>query len=371
MTHTQLLESVARMRAPLPGASPTGPSIRYEPVFAEIRLAREADDPSLPLGEWERPLKKSDWGQVAHLCCEVLETQSKDLQIASWLVEAWTQLHGLDGLIAGTTLLCDLLEVYWDTLHPELDADDPEPRIAPLVWLNENLPLTLRLHVAVLHWPERKPPIISLDNWTQTLTVSPEETDEDEDAPDESRLPTREAMLRHAAGPAHSELLARQTQLQNALMSWAQLDDILDSHLGVQAPSLARVKTTLEHMARAIGSLLAAGVREPVAQVQAPAGSAFLPPQSAEPEHPLAPVTANTVLPTLNHAAMTSRAEAYAQLENIANYLQHIEPHSPTPYLIRRAVSWGRMPLPELMQEVLREEGDLNRLFTVLGLKPN
>jgi type VI secretion system protein ImpA len=29
------------------------------------------------------------------------------------------------------------------------------------------------------------------------------------------------------------------------------------------------------------------------------------------------------------------------------------------------------MPLPELMQEVLREEGDLNRLFTVLGLKPS
>jgi predicted component of type VI protein secretion system len=65
-----------------------------------------------------------------------------------------------------------------------------------------------------------------------------------------------------------------------------------------------------------------------------------------------------------------SRADAYRQLEGIANFLQSIEPHSPTPYLVRRAVSWGRMPLPELMQEVLREEGDLNRLFTVLGLKP-
>jgi type VI secretion system protein ImpA len=65
-----------------------------------------------------------------------------------------------------------------------------------------------------------------------------------------------------------------------------------------------------------------------------------------------------------------SRADAYRQLEGIANFLQSIEPHSPTPYLIRRAVSWGRMPLPELMQEVLREEGDLNRLFTVLGLAP-
>lgn len=65
-----------------------------------------------------------------------------------------------------------------------------------------------------------------------------------------------------------------------------------------------------------------------------------------------------------------SRVDAYRQLESIANFLQSIEPHSPTPYLVRRAVSWGRMPLPELMQEVLREEGDLNRLFTVLGLKP-
>jgi type VI secretion system protein ImpA len=72
----------------------------------------------------------------------------------------------------------------------------------------------------------------------------------------------------------------------------------------------------------------------------------------------------------LTAGPIRSRADAYRQLENIANYLQSIEPHSPTPYLVRRAVSWGRMPLPELMQEVLREEGDLNRLFTVLGLKP-
>jgi len=74
--------------------------------------------------------------------------------------------------------------------------------------------------------------------------------------------------------------------------------------------------------------------------------------------------------PNLPVGTIRSRADAYKQLEIIANYLQSIEPHSPTPYLVRRAVTWGRMPLPELMQEVLREEGDLNRLFTVLGLDP-
>jgi len=88
-----------------------------------------------------------------------------------------------------------------------------------------------------------------------------------------------------------------------------------------------------------------------------------------EPAMMSADLSDQMVDPNLPAGPIRSRADAYKQLEIIANFLQSIEPHSPTPYLVRRAVSWGRMPLPELMQEVLREEGDLNRLFTVLGLK--
>ena len=64
-----------------------------------------------------------------------------------------------------------------------------------------------------------------------------------------------------------------------------------------------------------------------------------------------------------------SRANAYVMLELAAAYLKQTEPHSPTPYLVTRAVTWGRLSLPELMQEVLREEGDLNRYFSMLGVK--
>jgi type VI secretion system protein ImpA len=28
------------------------------------------------------------------------------------------------------------------------------------------------------------------------------------------------------------------------------------------------------------------------------------------------------------------------------------------------------MPLPQLMQEVLREDGDLNRFFSIIGVRP-
>jgi hypothetical protein len=92
-----LFDVVDALLKPLPGDEPTGTSARYDPVIAEIRIARESDDPSLPQGEWERPLKKADWSLVASLCIQTLSERSKDLQIAAWLSEAWIHQHQVDG----------------------------------------------------------------------------------------------------------------------------------------------------------------------------------------------------------------------------------------------------------------------------------
>jgi len=42
---------------PISEKNPAGANLRYEPLYAEIRYAREEDDPNLPMGQWERPLK--------------------------------------------------------------------------------------------------------------------------------------------------------------------------------------------------------------------------------------------------------------------------------------------------------------------------
>jgi type VI secretion system protein ImpA len=87
------------------------------------------------------------------------------------------------------------------------------------------------------------------------------------------------------------------------------------------------------------------------------------PPPSLSPSAPLPQAAAS--------GRIGSRAEAYQLLELAAAYLLREEPHSPTPYLVNRAVAWGRMPLPQLMQEVLREDGDLNRYFSIIGVRPD
>jgi type VI secretion system protein ImpA len=120
----------------------------------------------------------------------------------------------------------------------------------------------------------------------------------------------------------------------------------------MEAPNLSKLNGTLVVIERVLSQLVAANQGQKMINTA---------PVSVEAE----PIVALVSVPRTQWA---SRDEAYATLEAIADYLSRIEPHSPTPYLLRRAVNWGRMPLPELMAEIVREEGDLNRLGQILGL---
>jgi len=377
--NSPLFDIVDALLKPLAGDEPTGVSARYDPVIAEIRIARESDDPSLPQGEWERPLKKADWPQVASLCSQTLSERSKDLQIAAWLTEAWIHLHQVDGLRAGVRLMHGLLNTYWDGVHPRQSEDgDYDARVAPLAWMNESMPLTLRLNVGLLPWPDRKPSYISLEDWTKAPLVAPSKSENDQDKePNLAATPSRDELMLLGATTAAPQLMKLRESLALAMAEWKAFDVMVDERLSKEAPSLSRVTETMGLIDRAITSLLSNRQNVSASASRTPAEKAMDTDQAVdvsesveEPAIKPAAPGEDFVDPRLATGPIRSRADAYRQLEGIANFLQSIEPHSPTPYLVRRAVSWGRMPLPELMQEVLREEGDLNRLFTVLGLAP-
>lgn len=370
---------IDELLAALPGDEPCGASLRYGPEFGAIRLARQADDASLPMGDWERPLKRADWPQVQAQCVALLRARSKDLQLAAWLLEAATVQHQVAGLNAGIALLCGLIERHWEGLHPRLDEDgDCDARVAPLAWLNEALPLTLRLEVTLLEVPGRKPPRLTLDDWERQRRGA----DEDDGPADPLHaLPAREDLMRMAGQPGHLErLLLLREQLGFAEDAWAYLSALVDERLGQDGPSLGRVADALRVLRHTVHQLIAERDLAPEAPALAVvefSDPPLLDDAIADAEAGVATETADTpqaptaALPAPAPApglSLASREAAYATLEQVADYLQRVEPHSPTPYLIRRAVHWGRLPLPELMQEVMREEGDLNRLFTVLGL---
>jgi len=63
-----------------------------------------------------------------------------------------------------------------------------------------------------------------------------------------------------------------------------------------------------------------------------------------------------------------NRSDAYRRLSEAADYLLRTEPHSPTPYLVKRAVEWGDLKLPDLLKEIVRNQGEMNEIDRLLRL---
>lgn len=362
---------LAKFLQPIGGDQPAGENLRYAPVYGQIKEARHEDDPSLPLGDWERPLKKADWRAVERWCEQALVERSKDLQIASWLTESWVRQRGIPGLTAGACLLQGLLQQFWESIHPAIDEDgDLEPRAAPLDWVNTQLEQILLLYVPLYPFVDKSPAFISLNDWQHAMAAefgSASEMDVD-------GVITRDRLLEEAL--LHLASLAQlDSDIGAAQKAWTALAQELDAKFGQAAPSVSRITGMLSKMQQAIRSLLQN--RDPRLQ------PALAPVQLSAPqmESPMLHGTSveerlTAVAPAVgvqdvavDGGQIRSREQAYQLLEMVAQYLESSEPHSPTPYLIKRAVTWGRLSLPELMQEVLREEGDLNRYFSMLGLK--
>src|SRR5512141_2247825 len=89
---------------PLPGDSPTGVSLRYEPIYEQIKQARIEED-DVPQGEWRTARRTADWALVVKLTSDALAKRSKDLQLAAWFTEAQLKRDGFAGLATGLELL--------------------------------------------------------------------------------------------------------------------------------------------------------------------------------------------------------------------------------------------------------------------------
>ena len=76
------------------------------------------------------------WRPVATMAIGALKSNSKDLEVATWLTEALVRIAGLRGLMAGAAVIAGLVERYWDGLFPMPDEDGMETRVAAVAELS-------------------------------------------------------------------------------------------------------------------------------------------------------------------------------------------------------------------------------------------
>ena len=129
---------------PIPGDNPSGAYLYYAPIYDKIKEARRHEDDTGPSGVWARERKAADWNLVIKLAGEALATQSKDIQLAVWLAEAYFKKEGFLLLRDSFILLRQLVETFWDTIYPLVEEGDAEFRATPLSWLG-NFDLQIRM----------------------------------------------------------------------------------------------------------------------------------------------------------------------------------------------------------------------------------
>jgi type VI secretion system ImpA family protein len=343
--------------APISPERPAGEPLRYSGVYDAIQEARREDDPSLPRGIWKSSLKRADWNGVMVTAMEALETRSKDLQLAVWLLEAWVHVHGVAGVVRGLELLRGLCEVYWDDLHPLPEGGDLEYRLAPLHWLNEKLSLVLK-QLPVSRPEGEETPAYNLLDWESALRLENLQrgggmAGTAEVAGNAVTLPRLMASVAITGSGFYAAVLE---DVRYCLEQVREIEALLDRRSGRDAPNLHRFAANLaalEQFSLRILTERAERGEEVFPAAELPAG------YEPEPES----------LPLYAESPIRSRAEAYRRLGEAADYLLRTEPHSPAPYLVKRAIAWGGMSLAELLIELLGGNNDLKTVYNLLGIR--
>lgn len=369
---------IETLLAPLPGDNPAGLDVRYDGTHDAIKEARRADD-ALSQGDWVREVKTADWLAVIEIATEALATKSKDLQIACWLFEALVKRHGFTGLHDGLRFVRELQERFWDSLYPEIEDDDLEPRVALLVWLDEKLPASIRLipltdsvngeRYSWLHWHESR----EVDNLGRRDPAAMAAVLAD------GKI-TGELFDKAAETTPIDYYRTLYEELEQVWTEFEALDQLVDARYGRKAPGLGGLKSAIQDCRTLVTDILKKRGGLPVEPSLS--GSPAAPTHEvvrsgvAEPrepaQHPVPSYPAGAsheAQPTLLSLEPQNRADALRRLVAIADYFRRTEPHSPVAYLVQRAVRWGEMPLEEWLREVIHDDSVLTYVRETLGLQ--
>ena len=331
-----------KLFAPISLAAPCGTAVHRTVMFDQIKDMQSAE---ITHG------KTVDWSDVEKRCVKILQKHAKDLQVMAWLTEAWVRTSWMTGLHHGLTLIHHFVQHNWDDLYPRVTADDDRYRLAPFLWIDQKLVPQLRLFPLSGDGLEGG---YLYGDWVKTRQVVPERVKQEKDPLSSVKIIASLMLF----GREHLE--AQAMLVRNNLATLKELNASLTGK-GVTEPLLGKLHKTLRNIlsiySKALLQLPQAITAPPVEEIEA------MPNPTNRDVTALAPPLLSSEIQIKN------RAHAYALLGKIADYLQETEPHSPTPYLIKRALGWGELSLGHLLMDLFQSSGgNLPQILAILGL---
>ena len=330
---------------PIEGANPSGVNLRYDPLYDKLKEARREEDQPPP-GMTEQDRKVADNPLVIKLTTEALASKSKDLQLAAWLTEALLKQRGFAGLKDGLSVCSGLLEKFWDTVYPEPEDGDPQPRSAPLGFVGTKLDIPLKLVPVV-----EKAAYGALD-YQQSRDTGYEDQAKSDDAKKRRAQLIKEGKLApevfdKAFEETPKKFYAQaEKDLDGCMQTLAQMNKFCDEKLGSEGPSFGPLQSALESTRHIVHGFLQKKREkepDPVEVVPAvPGGEAGAAGASGE-SATMGPVRTGVLISVETSSEPPDRLDAIRKIAEAAAFLRRREPKSPASYLMLRGLRWGEL----------------------------
>ncbi len=298
------------------GDSPSGENLEYDSDFIQMEIAATPGQ-ERQAGQDILAAEDPDFADVQTKALVIIE-RSHDLRAGAILAGAFLNLQGLVGLAETTEYIRRCLEEYWDSCHPQLDADDdndPTMRI--------NAVRGLAAGETMLRWLRKAPitksrtfgRICLRDIQIATGEVQPAEG---ENGPDR-------ATVRAAFEDTDADYLAAQLAAAKATVANVKA---IDAKFRNETPGFGPDLDELTKMLQQI-------VRHMSEYVAAPAGAVSdETPEAEETDAAAAPARrAVTGAP----GTIETQRDVTAALDAIISYYRRAEPSSPIPIVLERA----------------------------------
>ena len=363
----------AKLVAPIPGDKPVGADLRVN--AGPTSLYYQIKDGRNTARATERRMEGGiedalppDWKAVSTTAIKALTESTKDLEISAYLIEALCRTQGFAGLRDGFKLAREFVDRYWDNLYPTPDEEGIATRLAPLTGLNgDDAEGTLIAPINRIPFTESSNlGRLTYSNYLQAVAtgkILDPKAKERRVAAGAMQMETFRKAVDETPAPFYRLIF---DDLTAAIEELGKLGQVLDAKAGSSAPPTSAIRGSLENVLGAIKDVAAAKLAVTATTKKAE--------EKNEGE-------AGTVEPSANGKpdkeeqgeklpVIRNRDDALNAILQLGEYFRRVEPHSLVPFALEQAVRWARMPLPDLMMELIPDESPRKALFKQVGIRP-
>lgn len=327
--------------APLDGDAPSGPDLEYDAAFMALERAVASRGERMVGGD-DAEADEPDWERLGPAALELFD-RTRDLRVAAILCMAWLRTRGLPGWRDGLALIDAMLAQLWDSVHPQLDAeddDDPTARVNALMPLADIQGALRYLRATPFVRSPRLGAFSLRDLRVASGNLKPSDG--------ETAASTSE--IEACCLDCPEEMLGANAEaVREALAHARSIDALLGERLSTSAPELRPLVTDLYELDRFLHAQWTART----------GGDEVAAEEGGEDGQPGAPGVAAA------SGRIAGPADVVRRIDEICEYYARQEPSSPVPILLRRAQGLVGLGFEDLLRNLA--PGGLGELQQVAG----